>query len=457
MSLRWRLALALGLLGAVTVVAVASVAYAATGRQLRREADRFLADRTDDVVQDAIGPPDISGPWDNRADKRFQLDAVTQVLGPRGQVLVHVPDQVPLPIDAFDLALAQGEEVGTRRRSVSVDGTPYRVQTTALAGGGALQIGRDVTESERVLSRLRNQLVVVGVVVSGLAALAGYAIARRTAGPVARLTVAAEHVADTGELEADLPASGTDETGRLAGAFRTMLDRLAASRAQQQRLVQDASHELRTPLTSLRTNVEVLRRHPNLGVEARQPILADLDAEARELADLVDELVELATDRRDDEVPQDVDLGALAERAAARARRRTGRLIEVDASDAAMVTGRPQSLERAVANLLDNAAKFSADGSPITVRVAGGRIEVRDHGPGIQMADIGRVFDRFYRADAARSQPGSGLGLAIVRQVAESHGGHAFAANHLSGGALVGFELPLENDHSQASLASDRP
>ena len=443
MSLRWRLALALGLLGAVTVVAVASVAYAATGRQLRREADRFLADRTQEVIKDAIGPRDMPGPFDNPGDRPFQLDAVTQVLGPTGQVVAHVPERVTLPVDAADVALAEGGEVATRRRSVSVDGTPYRVQTTAFAGGGALQIGRDVTESERVLSRLRFQLVVVGAVVSGLAALAGYVIARRTAGPVARLTVAAEHVANTGELDADLPASGSDETGRLAGAFRTMLDRLAASRAQQQQLVQDASHELRTPLTSLRTNVEVLRRHPNLGDDARQPILADLDAEARELADLVDELVELATDRRDDEAPQDVDLGALVERTAARARRRTSRLIEVDATSAAIVTGRPQSLERAVANLLDNAAKFSPDGSPIAVRVAAGRIEVRDHGPGIQTADIGRVFDRFYRADAARSQPGSGLGLAIVRQVAESHGGHAFAANHLSGGALVGFELPV--------------
>jgi len=441
MSLRWRLALALGLLGAVTVVAVASVAYAATGRQLRREADRFLSARTDEVINDASGPPRNPGPF-NRPDQAYQLDAVTQVIGPRGQLLVHVPEQVTLPIDALDRALAAGDRVGTRRRSVSVDGTPYRVLTTSVAGG-ALQIGRDVSESERVLSRLRNQLVVVGALVSGLAALAGYVIARRTAGPVARLTVAAEHVADTGELEADLPASGTDETGRLAGAFRTMLDRLAASRAQQQQLVQDASHELRTPLTSLRTNVEVLRRHPNLGDDARQPILADLDAEARELADLVDELVELATDRRDDEAPQEVDLGALVERTAARARRRTSRLIAVDSTSAAIVTGRPQSLERAVANLLDNAAKFSPEGSPIAVRVAGGRVEVRDHGPGIQMADIGRVFDRFYRADAARSQPGSGLGLAIVRQVAESHGGHAFAANHLGGGALVGFELPV--------------
>jgi two-component system sensor histidine kinase MprB len=450
MSLRWRLALALGLLGATAVVLVATVAYAATSRQLRGESDDFLAARTEQVLAAARrqgpdhtfpGRDGFPAPPVGLGASLYQYDAVAQVIDTDGTVAATA-GKVPLPIDEADRVLAASESSRSRRRTASLDGTPYRIQTTALPGGGALQIGRDVSEAERVLDRLRIQLAAVGGIVTALAAAAGYLIARRTAAPVGRLTVAAEHVAATGDLDADLPAGGTDETGRLAAAFTTMLERLAASRAQQQQLVQDASHELRTPLTSLRTNVEVLRRHPELGAEARQPILADLDAEARELADLVDELVELATDRRDDEATQEVDLGALAERVAARARRRTGRVVAVERAGAAVVSGQPQALERAVANLVDNAAKFSPDGTPIEIVVTGGRVEVRDHGSGIPDADRARVFDRFYRAATARAQPGSGLGLAIVRQVAERHHGRVFAGGPPGGGAVVGFEVP---------------
>jgi two-component system sensor histidine kinase MprB len=273
------------------------------------------------------------------------------------------------------------------------------------------------------------------------AALAGWWLARRITRRLLLLTDAAEQVSATGRLDIAVPVRGHDEVGRLSATLDGMLGELARSREDQQRLVQDAGHELRTPLTSLRTNIRVLRRFAELGPDARRGLLDDLDGETRELTTLVDELVELATDRRTEEHPVPVDLADLAEHAATRARRRSGRTVTVHA-EPATVTGRRAALDRAVTNLLENAVKFDPDaGHPVELHVDASRIEVRDHGPGITAADAPRVFDRFYRATAARSLPGSGLGLAIVADVARLHGGLPYATARPGGGAVIGFTL----------------
>jgi two-component system sensor histidine kinase MprB len=161
-------------------------------------------------------------------------------------------------------------------------------------------------------------------------------------------------------------------------------------------------------------------------------------SETRELSSLVDELVALATDQASEESPAPVRVAEVVERVVERACRRSGRYIDVSADDSVVMV-RPQSLERALTNLVGNAVKFS-DG-PVEVRVDRGRVEVLDRGPGIDTADLPRIFDRFFRSDAARSLPGSGLGLAIVRDMAEHHGGSVFAANRPDGGACIGFVL----------------
>ncbi|MEQ1701134.1 MAG: sensor histidine kinase, partial [Ilumatobacteraceae bacterium] len=147
------------------------------------------------------------------------------------------------------------------------------------------------------------------------------------------------------------------------------------------------------------------------------------------------------TDRRDDEAIQPVRLGDVAERAAARARRRFGRDVIV-AADETVIDGRPNGLERATQNLIDNACKFAPDG-PIEVSIAGGVVLVRDHGPGLVADDIPHLFDRFYRSVEMRSKPGSGLGLSIVKSVVEQHGGTVHAGNAPGGGAELGFTLPV--------------
>jgi two-component system sensor histidine kinase MprB len=171
-----------------------------------------------------------------------------------------------------------------------------------------------------------------------------------------------------------------------------------------------------------------------------------LQFETGELTTLLTELVELATDRSAGEPLDDVDLVVLTDGVVERARRRTGRDITVtaahgSAAEPALVTVRQHMIERALSNLVDNAVKYSPDGAPVEVVVGPRSVEVRDHGGGIADEDLPRIFDRFYRATAARTAPGSGLGLAIVSQIIEAHGGRVYASNHADG-AVVGFELP---------------
>ena len=212
--------------------------------------------------------------------------------------------------------------------------------------------------------------------------------------------------------------------------------------------MQDAGHELRTPLTSLRTNVVGARRHDDLPAETRARLLDDLDAETRELTDLVNELVELATDARDDEP--------------ARARSSSARwssgwpsgpaaapaaTIAVDGGRLRWSTAGPRRSSGPCPNLLDNAAKFDAPtagrGTDRGGGAPAGRVEVRDRGPGIARRRPRPRLRPLLPGVGARSRPGSGLGLAIVRDIVESHGGSVSAANRPGGGAVVGFTLPL--------------
>jgi two-component system sensor histidine kinase MprB len=208
-------------------------------------------------------------------------------------------------------------------------------------------------------------------------------------------------------------------------------------------LVADASHELRTPLTSVRTNVEILRRHPDLAAPEREAAIATALAELDELSSLVTDVVALA---RDGEIaPQAREafrLDELVADAVERARRAAPGLTFRLTTSEVVVDGVRDRVHRAVSNLLDNARKWSPPGGVIDVDVgADGWVAVRDHGPGFAEADLPYVFDRFYRSSDARGMHGSGLGLAIVRQVAEAHGGAVEATNAPNGGALVRLRL----------------
>ena len=447
MSLRTKVALGAALAVLVGVAFVGVSVYRATEAELRAEVDEDLLDRAAQVSRDrrlfvAPGDPGFRRRSPDRLDvfgPVVGFDAYARVVAPDGSVVLTLADEWDEPTDpvVFDEA-AGGAPV---LEDASSDDGAVRVVTVALPSGGFLQLARPLDEVEAVLADVRNRVLVIGGFAAVVAAVVAWVASRRTLRPVSELTDAAARVAATGDLSQPVEATGSDEVGRLAASFRTMLDALSASRQQQQRLVMDASHELRTPLTSLRTNVDVLGRGHALSEEDRAAVVADLDAELTELSDLVTELVDLAADVRTAEEPSALRLEDVATAVAERAERRSGRRVVVDVESSAVVEARPESVSRAVRNLVDNALKFSPGDSPVRVVVDGASVVVHDQGPGIPGADRELVFERFHRLASSRSQPGSGLGLAIVRQVAEAHGGTVWVEDSPDGGAAVGIRL----------------
>jgi two-component system sensor histidine kinase MprB len=323
-------------------------------------------------------------------------------------------------------------------------GVRLRVYAAPLAGGGAIVVARPLTEVQSVLSTLRVGLGVVILAGVGLALLLGRLATRAAVKPVAELTETAEHVARTRDLTRRIAAGGDDELSRLAASFNTMLEALEHSQRAQRRLVADASHELRTPLTSLRTNLEVLAADGRgLDARDREKLRADVVGQLGELIALVSDLVDLAREEEPALEREEVRFDELVAAAVERAARHAPDARVVCELDPTLVVGVPARLDRAVANLLDNAAKWSPPGAAIDVSLRGGELSVRDRGPGIAAEDLPFVFDRFYRAPGARGRPGSGLGLAIVRQVAEAHDGEVEARAAPGGGALLVMRLPV--------------
>jgi two-component system sensor histidine kinase MprB len=451
MSFRRRLALAGTAAVGVAILLAIGTAYAVVRDQLRGQVDDSLSQGADSLATpvERLGQMPAPG-FPGAFRKRFE-DSPEPLAGPpryvqivsaNGRVL-GPPSGAALPVDerARKLAADGGAPYFS---DVHVDGVHVRVYTRDLAQPGlsaALQVARPVDEVDASLKRLAWILALVGAGGIGLAAVLGVLVTRTATRPVRELSDAADHVARTRDLSRRIQAEGDDELSRLAESFNTMLEALDRSMQAQRRLVADASHELRTPLTSLRTNVEVLAASNGMTREDKTRLLGDVVGQLEELTALVEDVVDLARDGQPDESPEPVRLDLLVDGAVERARRlHPGREIRL-ATAPCVVDGTPARLDRAVANLLDNAAKWSPAGAAVDVSVRDGEVVVRDRGPGIAPDDLPHVFDRFYRASAARGLPGSGLGLAIVRQVAEAHGGTVAAENADGGGALLRLRL----------------
>jgi len=342
-----------------------------------------------------------------------------------------------------EVDVAQGQRDEVLRDAITADGTHVRSLTYPIADGYALRVTRSLEEVDATMRDLTMILGLVAALGVLVAAGAGTAVARIVVRPVNRLTEAAEHVAETEDLDVRIDASGGDEVARLSTAFNAMTERLSGSRRRQRQLIADSSHELRTPLTSLRTNVEWLMRSEDRGRpldpkqrrQIEQAVLGQVD----ELSTLIGELGALA---RDEPVREHlpVELDQVVLRAVDRAQRRDPMRRFDLRIEPWLVRGDATALERAVLNLLDNALKFS-DG-PIAVSLLSGQVAVYDTGAGLSDADQGNAFERFWRAPAARELPGSGLGLSIVADTVGQHRGTVFFTDAPGGGSRVGFTVP---------------
>ncbi|WP_406285671.1 sensor histidine kinase [Embleya sp. NBC_00896] len=434
--LRTRLALACTAAVALVVLGVCAAAYTIIRYELVHQLDLNLTQQATLVrQQNRTEPPQV-----------LHGECAYLAAPPCTQIVPADPAADPaapyvLPINRATREVAAGERRAFYTK-ITVGGRQARMLTTYAGPGKAVQVALrsdTVDQGVRQAGELMAAVAATGVL---LAAGLGYAVARTGLAPVARLTATAKRIAATRDasLRIELPPGHReDELTSLAESFNTMLGELEQSVAAQRRLVADASHELRTPLTALRTNAELLARADRLTDSQRERATAGLQRQLREVTGMVNDLIELARDEEPLPLVEQVPLGALVEHCvgAARGHWPTATFAFVDLADGRTIPGVPARLARLVSNLLDNAAKFSPPGAPVEVMLAADlELTVRDHGPGIAPEDLPYVFDRFYRASAARALPGSGLGLAMARQIAKAHGAALTAEAAPGGGAL---------------------
>jgi two-component system, OmpR family, sensor histidine kinase MprB len=434
-----RLTAAAAFAATFAIVAVVAVAYIAVRHELLGNLDTQLRHQASEAqIQTTVAPNGLH--YISISTGVGEVGGYLQTVDAQGQSAAR---NVQLPVSRVDEEIAA--HGGTKLRDANVQGLHVRMLTTALPGnpGIAMQIALPLTQVDHQLHKLRVAFLLLALLGLGLAISGSWFVVRRTMRPVASLTDAAEQIAVTRDLTTRIDDYGPDELGRLASTFNVMLDALERSVSQQRQLILDASHELRTPLASLRTNVEVLHDVDRLSADQRRSLLDGIVTQLDELTGLVADVVELARGDAPESAQEDVALDDLVSHAVSRARRHWPNVIFMLDAEPVTVRGVPSRLDRAVANLLDNAGKFSPAGSVVDTTVTvDGVLSVADRGPGVPEEAIEFVFDRFYRADEARSMPGSGLGLAIVKQVVDGHHGTVTLTNREGGGTVAQITLP---------------
>ena len=415
-----------------------------------------LADTAVGALQRGDASPTTSRPL-VVVDLATSTEPFLMVLGADGTVryasglIAGTPPRIPAAV------VVEANEQG---RSVATVGDLRVVarKWTSASDGGIVVAGQSTAFPINQLAGLRAFLVIAAIVTLIAVAIVSWLVAGRAVRPLVTLAETTGAIGTTGDLSKRLaPSKSRDEVGRLTTSFNAMLERLqsaqaelAAALAAQQRFVADASHELRTPLSTIRTNAEFLRERPDATAEDRAAAIGDVVAEAERMSGLVDGLLVLA--RADAGVAiqrRPVDIRALAVEEARRVRA-PGRTrdethdVQVTEHGAALVSGDPDALGRSIRILLDNAFRHGKPPVAIAISRQDGRVRVvvRDAGAGLPKGSEDRIFERFYRADPARSGDGTGLGLSIARAIVEAHGGTIRAENADGGGAAVAIELP---------------
>jgi two-component system sensor histidine kinase MprB len=443
MSLRWKLMLLLVVIVGGVTTSVGIISYQSTEDRMMTEIDNSLGNATKKTLLNRRDS-DRPGRQNNGGmivipDRPLGIEQYVVQLTDRNGNILAATTGISLPPMQLSVD-KQGIERPVIATLTGADGIQYRVRAEGFSVG-IVQLGRDLSEVENVLTDLRSRTVLTGVIVALLSAILGWVIAASMTSRLRKLSSAAEHVALTGQFNVDTPSTGRDETAKLARSFKEMLEALSRSKEQQKRLVQDAGHELRTPLTSMRTNLDVMRRHPNMDQSMREQIMIDLERDAGDMAALVEEVVAIAAERHSNELPEPIEMKSVTQSIVERASRRSGRDVVVNADDSIVIANH-HMFDRAVSNLIDNALKFDTSSQQIEVTIHNGSLTVSDRGIGIPEDEVQLIFERFHRSAASRSMPGSGLGLSIVADFAHAHDGSVFARNRVGGGAEIGFSLP---------------
>ena len=450
MPLRKRLAWVSATAVAFAVVIAAIVCYLVVRSQLLGQVDSALRAQAVAVQQEgqfALGQA-LPGVPPSAGGTTQYYEIVAQDGSHRGDYALPISPQVAAVANGTGGGFLTDVTVGNSRFRELVFSNP--VTSNGVQESGAVLLARPLDGIESILRNLRLVLLLVCAGGIALGAALGRLAARPVLSPLAEVAATAQHIEETEDLSSRIRVHADDEVGLLARRFNAMIERLQISRdaldqsvRAQRQLVADASHELRTPITSLRTNIEVLlEQGDQLTGEDRRRLLADVLEQTEELSTLIGDVIELARGDLPISSAEDVRLDRVVDESLIRARRDFPHVHYESSLEPVLVEGIPERLHRAVNNLLDNAAHHSPQDGVIEVVVNREGVLVRDHGGGIDEADLPYVFDRFFRGANSRHRQGSGLGLAIVRQVATQHGGSIEAANAPDGGAVFTLRLP---------------
>jgi heavy metal sensor kinase len=486
-TLRWRLTLWYIVLLGVPLIAFAGGGYFFLGRTLYNRTDRFIGDAllpfSREIVAERRAASGVLPAMRTTADEVRFRDLHIAIVDSAGTVVAMTPpageahaELDRLGDDAWIVAALRGLDA-TRVQAMTVQRAgqgAYRLIATPLLIEGqrfVLTGSYSLRDIDAMLARMRQVCVVVIPLLIICAAIGGYFVTARSLAPVSSMAARAAEIS-TANLQERLPVGGSEEVVRLAEVVNRLLDRLEASFALQRRFMADASHELRTPTAIVRTEADVTLSRAHRGEDEYRASVGVMRDAARRLTRIVDDLFLLARSdagnvvtRREALYLEEIVDGAV--RAVRPLAAKRGVRLELSALIEAPFEGDADQLGRVLLNLLDNAIKHSEKGGTVDVAMArrGGdepalQVSVVDAGQGIPAEAQGRVFDRFFRVDAARARAGgdqsstigAGLGLSIARRIAELHGGRVDLVESRPGRTEFRLSLPAAASGAQRPL-----
>jgi signal transduction histidine kinase len=456
-----RVAVAVALVLTIGVTVLSLAAYLRVSSQLSADLDRSLL-REAEAFNAALRPS-VTGASDLRTATRAYLGARAQSFsGTYPVLLVHFATGSPSVISNSDLLLenapGNSSALGVRTArsqflDLTLSGTTYRAATVPVLSAtgtpvAVFEVALPTATTRDLATEVLVSLLFVSAAVIVLGTALAVLVARASLRPLTRAASTAARVTQsslTQRIEYDGPP---DEVGRMVEAINEMLDRLEGAFGEQNRFIADASHELRTPLAIVSGHLELLQ-DVAMGDDERTEELAIVSDEVARMGRLVDDLLALA---RLESAPaaatQPLEVSSMVQEAAARGRILGDRAIDWKSQPGLWVAGDPDQLTRALLNLVGNAVAHTQSGGHVALEASADgpfiEITVADDGPGIRDEDLGRVFDRFYRAAGPRpgASGGSGLGLAITKRLVQMHAGTVQAANRPGGGAVFTIRLP---------------
>jgi signal transduction histidine kinase len=495
MSLRTRLTLWYGALLAVTLLAFSGLVYFTLQQSLSSSMDERLTLRADQLRRE-VGPSigNLLQPEDVAPGVQLQstlnefvgTGVYVQLLNQKAAVIATPPnlvgEQLPVPASSRQAILEDRPIFATvpvqNNASVRLLTQPLHMEGSDEVVG-AVQVAESLSPFENTMAAVSRLLLVAGSAALLLAVVVGWLLTRAALSPVFRITDTARHIAATGDYRQRLhvtpPRFGHgDELFFLAATFNDMIARLEHMLESQRRLLADTSHELRNPITIIRGNLALLRRQ-NIAESSRADAIVEAEEEAARMGRLVADLLLLARADAGD-LPsfqrERVDLGELATEVVDQARPRApAHGLRITCDSRCIVDGDRDRLKQLVTNLVENAIRYTPAGGRVDVNVrrvtrlqqrgmtvrsrnarepgtslSMAQLTISDSGIGISSTDLPHVFERFYRADKARSRAhgGTGLGLSIAEYVAQAHGGSIEASSAgINRGSTFTVRLPM--------------